>query len=695
MVTGFVIGYDNMLSGYKKNIQFLTFFLSGIVFFILLSVSSTFIPLNKNIQIQYYHLKNFFSPTQVSQNIIVVWIDEKSFDAIGQFPFERSIYAQAINNINSFWVATIALDLLLLDRSTELEDIILAETVSSAQNVVLWAAIDREGKIYVPSADIFWWKSDYGFLSPIVENSNRTVYSFRPQIISPEYGVLEHFSLRTLRKYYTYIFERNYSEVWKYHEGIYHFSPLWDIPLSRPGRKEILIRFTTPEQYPYISFSDLLNKEFLSQDHIAEKLKDAIVIIWPAAEWLKDEFFTPNGVEYGVYIHANIINTLMTRQYLLYFNSFYEWVLIFCIILLAVSVNFSSKTRVLLYGNSIIFILFTLLVPLWILLFSNLVINFPFEIGISFFLSFWVTNLIKYLIEDTNKARLGKALSEYVSTDVMEEVLHERWKVFLDGEKRKLIVYFSDIEHFTDMSEKLHPEELVTFLREYLGVLTEILMKHGAYIDKYEGDSIMALWGAFSPLSPEDAWRVSEVLLEQEIACIALGKKWEQQLWRVLKVRTWVHTWDAIVWNIWAPGRKMNFTALWDTINLASRLEWVNKYYGTYACVSEEVVKNTSPEYVFCEIDAVRVIGKDTSVKIFTLLWRFWEVSDVLLIQKEQYEYALELYRKKDFIRAYELFSELISDWCMPAQTLLNRIQEFLQNPPDEDWDGVWYMQGK
>lgn len=684
-----------MLKGYKKNTQFLTFFVSGIVFFMLLSMSMTFMPLNKNIQIQYYHLKNFFSPPQISQNILVVWIDEKSFEVIGQFPFERSIYAQAINNINSLWVATIALDLLLLDRSTELEDIMLTDTLSSAQNVILWAAIDREGKVYVPSVDIFWWKSDYWFLSPLVESSNRTVYSFRPQFISPEYGVLEHFTLRVLRKYYEYMFERDYSEAWKYSQQSYHFTPLWDIPLSRSDRKEVLIRFTNPEDYPYISFSDLLDKEFLSQDHISDKLQDAIVIIWPAAEWLKDEFFTPNGVEYGVYIHANILNTLMTRQYLLYFNSFYEWVLIFCIILLSVSVNFSSKTRVLLYGNSVIFILFTLLVPLGILFFSNLVINFPFEIGISFFLSFWVTNLIKYLIEDTNKARLGKALSEYVSTDVMEEVLHERWKVFLDGEKRKLIIYFSDIEHFTDMSEKLHPEELVAFLREYLGVLTEILMKHGAYIDKYEGDSIMALWGAFSPLTPEDAWRVSEVLLEQEIACIALGKKWEQQLWRVLKVRTWVHTWDAIVWNIWAPGRKMNFTALWDTINLASRLEWVNKYYGTYTCVSEDFLQDMWDEYIFCEVDSIKVTWKNIPVKIYMLLWKSWEVDQKLLIHKEQYEYALELYKKQDFVRAEELFSELSSEWFSPALTLLRRTQDCPTHTPDKNWDGIWIMEGK
>ncbi|MCH8518436.1 adenylate/guanylate cyclase domain-containing protein [Candidatus Gracilibacteria bacterium] len=684
-----------MIHALKKNTQLLTIFLSCIVFLILLSASSSFSSFNKDIQTQFYHLKNFFSPAQVNSNIVVIGIDEPSFDVIGQFPFERTIYAEAIENLNRLGVATVGLDLLLLDRSTELEDARLSRTLQDNGNVILGASIDREGRVYVPQIDVFGQYSDYGYVSPLVEASNRTVYSFRPKRTFEDGGEFEHFTLRILRNYYSTLFERDYFGFGSYRSRSYFFSPLGDIPLSKPYEEEILIRFTSPESFRYISFSDILDQEKLYEIQENQSLRDAIILIGPAAEGLKDEFFTPNKVEYGVFIHANILNTLLTHQYLLYFHRLYEWVLIFCIILLSVSVNFSSRTIVLVYGNFVIFFLFTLFIPITILLFSNLIFNFPFEIIASFFLSFGISNLVKYLIEDTNKQKLGKALSEYVSSDIMEEVLHEHGKVYLDGEKKELIVYFSDIEHFTEISEKLSPEELVMFLREYLGEFTEILMKHGAYIDKYEGDSIMALWGAFASLNLKESHKVCESLLEQKLAIKKLSKHWKQKLGRELRVRTGIHLGDAIVGNIGAPGRKMNFTALGDSINLASRLEGVNKYYGTYICVSEEFVKNTGEIYIFCEIDTIKVLGKDIGVKIYELLGKEGEISKKLLIQKEQYEHALELYRKQDFIRASELFRELSSEGFKPAYTLLSRSENFLTTPPDKNWDGVWIMEGK
>ena len=684
-----------MIQRYYKNNQLVTVFLSTLIFLLLLSISSSFSAINKDIQTQYLLLKNIFSPSDVSKNIIVVWIDEQSFQDIWQFPFDRTVYSDAVRQLSEYNVAAIWIDILLLDRSTEVQGQVLRDTFSEIPHIVLWASIDREGKLYLPEQEIFWWITDHGYVSPLVESSNRIVYSFRPLRHIIDYGIIEHFSIRILRHYYSYIFEQDYMQHGKYDEDIFHFSDRLILPLSAKNREEILIRFLPSSQFQYISFSDILEPNRLEELTQDIDFNDSIVIIWPAAQWLNDEFFTPVWIEYWVFVHANIINTVLTRQYLVYFDRNIEWVLIFCTILISVMLNFSKRSTTLLYWNISIISIFFICIPLFLLIFSNLIINFPFEILMSFLLSFWLANLMKYLIEDTNKERLWKALSEYVSTDIMQEVLNESWKVYLDGQKRELIVYFSDIENFTHMSEVLSPEELVEFLREYLSELTEILMKHGAYIDKYEWDAIMALWGAFDTLDNDIVNKVCEVLLEQEGVVKKISKKWKKKFWHELKVRSWVHLWEAIVWNIWAPGRKMNFTALWDTVNLASRLEWVNKYYHSYICLSEDLIQHASKEYIMCELDAIKVLWKDKAVKIFTLLGKEWNISPKLLIKKEQYEHALELYRKWDFLRAQELFEELSEEKFLPAKTLLERTQKFLTHPPKKNWDGTWTMEWK
>ena len=205
----------------------------------------------------------------------------------------------------------------------------------------------------------------------------------------------------------------------------------------------------------------------------------------------------------------------------------------------------------------------------------------------------------------------------------------------------------------------------------------------------------MALWGAFDTFDGNTVNKVCEVLLEQEGVVKKISRKWKKKFWHELKVRSWVHLWEAIIWNIWAPGRKMNFTALWDTVNLASRLEWVNKYYHSYVCLSEDFIQHVSKEYIMCELDAIKVLWKEKAVKIFTLLGKEWNISPKLLTQKEQYEHALELYRKWDFLRAQELFEELSEEKFLPAKTLLERTQKFLIHPPEKNWDGTWIMQWK
>ncbi len=160
--------------------------------------------------------------------------------------------------------------------------------------------------------------------------------------------------------------------------------------------------------------------------------------------------------------------------------------MIFTLILLSVYSNLSRSGYVLVFSNLSITAIFLVIFPIFILIFTSYLLNYLFELFFSLILSLTISNTIKYLVENKNKLKLNKALSEYVSKAIAEEVLSNSWKINLDGERKKLSIYFSDIEWFTTISEKFEPEDLVSFLREYLSVMSDIIMDSNWFINKYE-----------------------------------------------------------------------------------------------------------------------------------------------------------------------------------------------------------------
>jgi adenylate cyclase len=153
-----------------------------------------------------------------------------------------------------------------------------------------------------------------------------------------------------------------------------------------------------------------------------------------------------------------------------------------------------------------------------------------------------------------------------------------------------------------------------------------------------------------------------------------------------------IHGGKAIIGNIGAVGRKMEFTALWDNVNLASRLEWVNKFYGTYICVSEVVYIATKEFFAFRYLDEIQVQGKQIPVKIYELLWK---PQDLIEGEKQIHNAfigAIRLYKESNFSDAYDVFSRLHQEWDRPSKTYMDRCLEYQKNPPKSPWDGVYKM---
>ncbi len=674
----------------------MTLSISVVIFLLLLASSSFFHVLNKTLQNSYYAIKNEIQRTTPSKQILIVELDEASLQEIWPFPFDRSVYAKVIQNLWAFDVGAIGLDFLFLDEKTQGEDAAFIQSLNREKHVTLGSSITADGKIIPPF--VSWKDAVYKtwFLAPNIDASNKTVYSFTPKYSDTQWIVEEHFALQTLRNFLVHVYGNRWiGDIGEYSVSQYLFSKDISIPLSARWEDDILINFLPEEGFQRVSFLSIYDLTSLRELDAKIGLKDKIILIWPAAEGLKDEFFTPYGVEYGVNIHANIINTILTSSYMIYFNSLLEWILIFLIIILSVYVNLSPKKMIILFGNLMIIFVFWILFPISILVGTNLILNYPSEIILSLILAVASANIVKYSVEDKNKTRLNKALSEYVGTDIAEEILSQEGKVHLDGAEKELICMFSDIEGFTTLSEGFTPKQLVLFLREYLWKMTSIIMNAGGYVDKFEWDAIMAFWWWFSDISKKDFYQVCATALQRKEALYWLNTDWEKRLPGQIRVRIGIHAWPAIVGNIGAAWKKMEFTALWDTVNIASRLEWVNKFYGTKICVSETIYEETKTDFDYRFIDIVKLQGKTIPVKIYELLGHAGTIKPELETLHNTFSEAYAIYRAWDFTRAKTMFQEIYEQGDSVAWAYVRHCEYFIKFPPPDDWGGIWKMTEK
>lgn len=686
-----------MLKKILKNRNILIIVLSILIFNILFISRSLFYVIDKNIQNNYYYVKKAFQ-SNVSSNILVVKIDEETLLELWRFPFDREVYVQFLDNLKEYSIATIWFDIIFLDKTNEKSDTAFIEKINTTKKLVFWSSVLEDGTIEEP---FFNHKDSWaflnGYLPPILDVSNRYVYSFFPlQIVN--WINYEHFTIKILRTFYSYLYDDkfiDYQKTWLIDDRYFHFDNNKEIPLSHIYQNDILINYVSPENFQEVSFIDIYDKDKLKQ--IAKRIDftDKILLIWTTASWLKDVFYTPNGEEPGVYIHANILNTILTNNYIVYFNRTLEWILIFFLISLSIYFNFSKSSFIVLLSNIIIFSLFLVIFPIYIIVFTNIIINFPTEIILSLLLSLIISNIVKYIIEDKNKEKLNTALSEYVWKDIAFEVLSWEWKVNLSWEKKEVIILFSDIKSFTTISENFSPEEVVFFLREYLKEMTEIIVKYNWFIDKYEWDSIMALWGVFWELWSIDFINACDSLIDQQKKLIELNEKWKKELGIEIYTRIWMHFWDVIVWNIWSKWTKISFTALGNNVNIASRLDWVNKFFGTNMIVSKDMYEKTKTNFVYRCLWKVVLKWKAKYTKIYELMWRKGEISfDKWQIIIDFWE-ALTYFTKWDIKTALKIFTTLSKKGDNPSIYYKKECNKLLISSLPSNWKWIINMDEK
>jgi adenylate cyclase len=278
---------------------------------------------------------------------------------------------------------------------------------------------------------------------------------------------------------------------------------------------------------------------------------------------------------------------------------------------------------------------------------------------------------------------------------LVQDLLKHPEKLRLGGEKRVLTVFFSDLAGFTSMSEKLTPEEVVTMLNRYLTAMTDIILASGGIIDKYEGDAIMAFWGA--PLPQEDhAARACLAALDNQARLAELREEFIRTGLPPVHARIGINTGEMIIGNLGSIQR-FDFTVIGDSVNLASRLEGAGKEYGTAILISEETYRQAQPQVEVRELDLLQVKGKHLPVRIYELVAKKGGLDADRKRVCGLFAEGLDLYRKQDWgeaVRRFQQVLELIPE-DGPSKTFIRRCQSYRENPPEPGWDGVYRLTTK
>ena len=301
----------------------------------------------------------------------------------------------------------------------------------------------------------------------------------------------------------------------------------------------------------------------------------------------------------------------------------------------------------------------------------------------------------RMIFEEREKRKVRKTFERYVSPGVIALLEKDPKKYFKQGgESKELTVMFSDIRSFTTISEGLTPDELVRLLNEYLGEMTDILFRRWGTLDKYIGDAIMGFWG--SPFPQDDhTFRACACALDMRARLQELNMKWEAEGRKQLAIGVGLNTGEVNVGNM-GSSKRFAWTVMGDNVNLASRLEGITKEYHVQCVVSESTYRAAKDHYVFREIDRIRVKGKTTPVTIYELL--DWGRNESLYTERiVRFSEALTAYRRQQWDEAIELFRKIKAKFPDdgPSETFIHRSHEYIEAPPEPDWDGVYAMKTK
>ena len=632
-----------------------------------LSVGALFTPIWQPIELKIFDVLSISTaPKKSALPITIIGIDEASFTQLGvRWPWPRDMHAQLVDRLAQSGAAVIAFDVLFSEPGPKSEDIAFARSIAAAGNVMLAAdnvyhetAVSRQWLRMDPVATFTLAGATTGLATMTLDGD--TVARRMAEADDAFWRV----AIRTLMS----------SRPGSVPE-----------PYVPPGA---MMRHLGPAHtFPYVSYYQVLNADpSIPPDFFADQivLVGRDVRVSPelgAAQ--ADTFATPflmttGLLTPGVEIQATQIENALMGQTIQPVSPALNILAISCVLLLAMPLLFfwhplRSTVLAIFLGGAVVG------VSVWLFAAFNLWLAMATPL-LALSVAFLSTGVGSYFTERRRAGEIRSAFAKYVSSEVVEEMIAHPERMKLGGHRREVSVLFSDLAGFTSLSEKLSPDAVANVINLYLNAMTRIIMAHDGTVDKFIGDAVMAFWGA--PLDDaEHALHAVQSAIAMQEAMRDLQPQFRALGVDVLKLRIGVNSGPAIIGNMGSDLR-FDYTAIGDTVNLASRLEGANKAYGTnimLASSTAEIVKGRIP---LRQIDRVRVKGKNVPVDVFT------PCADATLAAAT--ERAWKAYLARDWNGARACWKEVreITPGDSLADAFDKKISAHESSPPPPDWDG-------
>jgi len=458
------------------------------------------------------------------------------------------------------------------------------------------------------------------------------------------------------------------------------------IPTDEHG--QLLINYLgPPKTFPHFSITDILNGTIPKGT-----FKGKVVLVGATAMGTHDLRSTPFSPLYpGVEIHATVIDNILTQDFL----TKPKWSIIydlFAIIVLGLLTGIALRYTSALKGVLVAVGLFALhiLIAQWLFVNSRVWLNIVYPLA-GIIITYTSLTLYHYATEERERKKIKGAFSHYVSPLVIDEMLKDPGRLKLGGEERVITVLFSDMAGFSGYSERYSPSEMISILSEYFAQMTEQVFAFQGTLKEYVGDELMAIFGA--PLDhPDHAERACAAALAMRERLGALRREWSEMGRPPVSARTGINSGRMLVGNIGSRYR-FSYGALGDQVNLGSRLEGLNKMYGTEILVGENTAPMVERSFLLRELDMVRVVGRKRPVRVYELVGK---ADDSLPKERVKslklFAEGLVAYRKQIWQEALALFNESLAIWPAdaPSRVMAERCRIYREVSPPPDWDGVF-----
>ena len=652
----------------------------------------------------------FADPSQASPDIVILLIDQYSLDVYARqqglpWPWPRQVYSAVIDYLRTGGAKVIFFDLTFSENSRS----------GTEDDADFAGAMDRAGNVFLPFSlsqkEESLEEVPAGLLERFALSSGALLERSFPRALSATLPVSE--LLMASKGAGNVLFTPDPDGIFRrlplalsYKNLIIPSAPLAmalyvrggktppKIPLDRSG--QMIIRYYGPAgTYKTIKIAAIVNswaqiEEGKTPQIPPREFAGKIVLVGGSAPSILDLRPTPLSAVYpGVEVQATVLDNLLRGDFVRPqpFLLFVGLVLLFAL-LTAVGASFLRKI-----WQILIFFLVCLAVPFgasWLAFSSGMWLELVVP-EFAVLASFIGASLLNYSVEGRQRRFIKGVFRHYLSPDVIERIIDNPKLLRLGGEQREITSLFSDVAGFTAISEALSPGELVSLLNEYLGEMTAIILSTGGTLDKYEGDAIIAFWNA--PLDqPDHALRACRAALSCQKRLAELRTSFTGKIGRPLVARIGLNSGPAVVGNM-GSSRRFDYTAMGDTVNLASRLEGACKHYKVSILVGEETFARVKEEVVARPVDTIRVVGKTKPVSIYEIIGEKSGVAAAELEKLQIFGQAREAYQSKDWEKASRLFGKLKDDPL--AMLYAVRCEGLKQSPPPEDWDGVFELKEK